>query len=235
MRSDSEYPEARGTGKQRVRVPTRFVLRGRPAERGDQASPKVPVAWTGLSRERQNPLGAQIQGDGAGGGSGTLAGRQEERTAPPPQVGLTPLCTDVLSEGLGSGTRRAKTEDTRARGRRGSGPQTAWRGDASRAGQTALWPEGQTAQGTRESGSLRHHCPPTAVKTRDPDSCSSEAKVGDREGRRGQEDSAEPSTPVCPLPRLPSQAIGGRLLSDLGFFKKWGEWGGQVFSTVFLK
>lgn len=36
-------------------------------------------------------------------------------------MGLTPSCTDVLSEGPGSGTQAAKTEDTQGGG--GCGPQ----------------------------------------------------------------------------------------------------------------
>lgn len=143
-----------------------------------------PVAGAGSGRIT---LVAQIQGDGGQWGASREEGEESPAASQglPPQVGLTPFCTDVLSEGLGSGARISKTEDTPAGGRRGSGPQKTSQGDASRAVQTALWPEGQTAQGTRESGSpLHYHCPLMAVKTRRPDSRSSEPQVGDREGRQ---------------------------------------------------
>lgn len=60
----------------------------------------------------ESPGGLRYKGPA---GSGTLAGRKEERRAPllpedsPPQVGPTLFCTDVLSEGPGSGTRTLKT------------------------------------------------------------------------------------------------------------------------------
>lgn len=64
---------------------------------------------------------AQIQGDGGQWGASREEGEESPAASQglPPQVGLTPFCTDVLSEGLGSGARISKTEDTPAGGREG--------------------------------------------------------------------------------------------------------------------
>lgn len=56
------------------------------------------------------------------------------------------------------------------------------------------------------------------LKTPNPDSHSAEPQVGYKEeGQRVRNmNDDEPTTPLYPFPRLPSQAVVGRLIFDVG-------------------